>query len=809
MKARMYCDTSSMTARLRDWRLPLLLVVTALMALAVPVRAATLAVQPPQSLVDISGQLAPAIAGLGGAVETRMKSGAMQDNAAVAHARAELDRVVNAHLLAAGPGASPAQLDEFGRNAHDHLQQSAALLRSADRRSALEREYHTIVDAIAAQIKTSAGHDWKMMGRVVAREYSVELQRAMEDLRLRSERLLVAHRHDPAVLAALDTSIARFAALLAARARQLASGEGGQWLVQLQSRIDQLGSLGHRIAALDRSGNAALADFQSAGLALVSAAHQLYATSPSGSAAATAAPAAAMVRQDGGRWQWSVAAAIMVSLLLLMARPLRRVPAPVRRFMVAMRRRASRGSRAHIQHGEYMQAHDPLTRLPNRRKLVSHLQAVLEQARHAGERVAVLFIDLDDFKTINDSVSHGFGDRVLVSIAEEVSRLAGPTAFVARQGGDEFAVVLQLPRENMDPAGLGHRLLQAFTRSISVDDRELSLSISVGAAVYPEHAGCADTLLSAADAAVFHAKASGRGRLSVFSPLLLEAAAARFRIEQGLRRAIQCGELELLYQPEVSARTLRVNVLEALVRWRMPDGTLAPPGEFLAVAEETGLICDLGHWVLRRAIETAAQWRRDGDESLRVAVNVSARQLLEKGFVARVTDLLAEAGLPARCIELELTENALQTGPETIEVLRALHAAGIAVALDDFGTGYSSLASLERLPLSRVKLDRSLIAGIHTSERARAIMKSVSSLCRKLRFDVVAEGIEHGEQLARLLPEKAMHLQGFLIGKPVGAEQVPGLVMRMPWHMASLLGHGRGTGPTGQYDKSGALVASG
>jgi EAL domain-containing protein (putative c-di-GMP-specific phosphodiesterase class I) len=371
---------------------------------------------------------------------------------------------------------------------------------------------------------------------------------------------------------------------------------------------------------------------------------------------------------------------------------------------------------------------------------------------------------------------------------------------VARHGGDEFAVVLRATGDEEDPAGLGRRLLQAFTQSISVDGRELSLGISVGAAVFPDHARCADSLLSAADAAVFHAKASGRGRLAIFTPPLLEAASTRFRIEQGLRQAIQRDELELVYQPEVCARTLRVNTMEALLRWRRADGTLAPPGEFLAVAEETGLICDLGHWVLRRAIETAASWRRDGREGFKVAINVSARQLLESGFVARVTALLAEAQLPASCIELELTENALQTGPETIEVLHALHAAGIAVALDDFGTGYSSLASLEQLPLSRVKLDRSLIASIHTSERSRAIVKSVAGLCRKLRLDVVAEGIEHGEQLALLLSEKAMHLQGYLISRPVGAEQVPALAARMPWHMATL----------GQaFGKPGALLASG
>jgi diguanylate cyclase (GGDEF)-like protein len=754
-----------------------------LLAAAVWCVALAASAQPP-SAAGVSTALTAAIADLDRAVATRLQAPAAPGDAQLANARAGLDREISAYVLAAAPSVPPRQLDDFARDARAHLLQSATLLQGAERRSAMEREYKQVLESMAAQVQVSSDHGWKIMGRTVARDYSVELQRAMADLRLRSESLLVAHRPDPRVSAALDASLERFSTLLDARAPQLVRGEGGEWLRQLRSQLERTRSLGHRIAALDRSGSANLADFQSAGFALAASAQALYTKVPPGQQATAAAGAPLPVQTDA-RWQLPVTGVVMS--LLVIAAATRRVPASVRRFMLAMRRRLSRHSRAHTLQGEYLQAHDPLTKLPNRRELVSHLQATLQQAGQTSGRVAVLFIDLDNFKTINESVSHGFGDRVLVRIAEHVSRLAGPGAFVARQGGDEFAVVQLVGPDEIDPAGLGQRLLHAFRHAIHVDDRELSLSISVGAAVYPDHAGCADSLLSAADAAVFHAKASGRGRLSVFSPLLLEAAATRFRIEHGLRCAIQRGELELVYQPEVSARTLRVSAVEALVRWRRPDGTLAPPGEFLAVAEETGLICDLGHWVLRSAIGTAACWRRAGHD-LVMAINVSARQLLESGFVDRVTELLAEAELPASCIELELTENALQTGPETIGILRALQAAGIAVALDDFGTGYSSLASLEQLPLSRVKLDRSLIAGIHTSERSRAIVKSVSALCRKLRFGVVAEGIEHGAQLAQLLPEKAMRLQGYLISRPIGAEQVPALLARMPAHMAALLG---------------------
>jgi EAL domain-containing protein (putative c-di-GMP-specific phosphodiesterase class I) len=294
-------------------------------------------------------------------------------------------------------------------------------------------------------------------------------------------------------------------------------------------------------------------------------------------------------------------------------------------------------------------------------------------------------------------------------------------------------------------------------------------------------------LLSAADVALFHAKASGRKQLGLFSPALLQAASERFRIEQGLRRAIDGGEFELFFQPEVAFATFTTNVLEALLRWRTSRGTYVAPGEFLAVAEQSGLILEIGDWVLTRAIQRTGAWSRAGRTDVRVAINVSARQLLQPGFVTRVKELLEAERLPASCIELELTENVLQTDSATVGVLRTLRSEGIAVALDDFGTGYSSLASLEQLPLTRVKLDRSLIAGIHTSSRSLSIAQSIIDLCRKLGLEITAEGVEYREQLSLLIPERTVHIQGFLVSRPVPEAEVPRLIEGLPARMRALL----------------------
>jgi diguanylate cyclase (GGDEF)-like protein len=429
---------------------------------------------------------------------------------------------------------------------------------------------------------------------------------------------------------------------------------------------------------------------------------------------------------------------------------------------------------------------DPLTGIANRRQLFGALNEALERARASGERVGVFFLDIDNFKTLNDSMGHPYGDRVLVAIARRLEAIARDRGFAARLGGDEFTLVQLRAADAEAILAFGTSIVRAFDTPLMVDDREVIVSVSVGASVFPDHERDAEALLRAADAALFRAKALGRSQLALFTPELLVTASTKFAIEQRLRRAIQNDEFELFYQPLVNTETLEVVLVEALVRWRMPDGGYRLPGEFLSVAEESGLIVEISDWVLRTAIRTAARWHRGAWPDARVAVNVSPRQFLDYRFVSKLEELLREYELPARCLELELTESVLQTGAHTIKTLDQLRAIGVAVALDDFGTGYSSLASLQQLPLTRVKLDRSLIDGIDGSTRSASIARATIALCRSLGLAVTAEGVERIEQLAMLLPHPAMSLQGYLISRPVSANNLLTLLGNLPAHCAEL-----------------------
>jgi len=431
--------------------------------------------------------------------------------------------------------------------------------------------------------------------------------------------------------------------------------------------------------------------------------------------------------------------------------------------------------------------HDPLTGLPNRRELFVLLNAAIQRAQAGSEQVAVFFLDIDNFKYINDSMGHAFGDRVLVSLARRLQEAAHDFGFAARLGGDEFTVVCEHARSSEAIRAAGTSIVQAFQKPLTVDGRDLIVSVSVGASIYPEHETHSEGLLKAADAALFRAKAMGRSQLSVFTPELLEAAAAKFTLEQGLRRAIERGEFELVFQPEISVETLRPVLVEALIRWRTPDGTLLLPGEFLAVAEESGLIMEISDWVLQSAIEAAAHWHHGAWPDVCVAINVLPRQLIDTGFVERLRDLLRTHRLPSRCIEIELTESVLQTGPATIDALKRLRAHGIAIALDDFGTGYSSLASLEQLPLTRIKLDRSLIAGIDNSPRAAAIANAIIVMCQGLGLNITAEGVERPEQFAMLVRHRGMCMQGYLLAHPTSRDELIPLLEVVAQRSADLL----------------------
>jgi diguanylate cyclase (GGDEF)-like protein len=541
-------------------------------------------------------------------------------------------------------------------------------------------------------------------------------------------------------------------------------------------------------------------------------------TAPESPAAAPAAapgvvdaPATPLRAAGGGRYLMTVTALVIMFITAISIATVRAVLTPVRRILRATARVAKGDMQARVPRGgireldtlagafnemaarlaeaqaasrsqqesleetvlqrthklQQLAQQDPLTSLPNRRHLSTLLNAAIERADRENRYVGVYFLDIDNFKNFNDSLGHVFGDRVLMSVANRLEEIADGLGFVARLGGDEFTLVYEGAISIEAIQSTGWDLVHAFQKLVSVDDRELSISTSVGASIFPLHEQDADSLLRAADAALFRAKELGRGQLALFTPELTETAARRFSIEQGLRRAIQNSEFELAYQPEINLADSQVGIVEALLRWRMPDGRLAKPAEFLAVAEQSGLISEINDWVLRTALRDASSWYHGGWPNACVAVNISARQLLDQRFVEQLLALTLENKLPANCIELELTEMVLQTGAGTIAALRVLQSAGFGIVLDDFGTGYSSLTSLEQLPLSRIKLDRSLIAGIDTSTRSAAIARAIIDLCEGLGLPVTAEGVERPEQFAWLLGCRAMYLQGYLLSDAV------------------------------------------
>jgi diguanylate cyclase (GGDEF)-like protein len=421
---------------------------------------------------------------------------------------------------------------------------------------------------------------------------------------------------------------------------------------------------------------------------------------------------------------------------------------------------------------QFLAQHDPLTRLPNRRQLFAYLEEELRRAGAVESRIVLLALDLDNFKTVNDTLGHHIGDQLLQSVAERLSGCELQRRFVARLGGDEFTIVCEVDASVGAVDALAARMVEQFQRAVFLENHNLSIGVSVGAAVFPEHAPDAASLLRAADAALFHAKEAGRNCYSVYGPQLLEAASKHFKIEQDLRRALEDKEFELFYQPQLNLDTLLLGSVEVLIRWRHADGTLLMPGQFLAVAERSGLIKEISEWVLETAIKRAAQWRAAGWTDAVVAVNLSAQQLYDPAFPMRLEAILRKYSLPPQALEIELTESALQTGPATIQALHWLRSFGVAIALDDFGTGYSSLTSIEQLPLTRVKIDRSLIKDIDRSPRYAAIVRSVIGLCRSLGVAVTAEGIERHSQFAFLHAQGGVDVQGYFIAKPMPANEM-------------------------------------
>ena len=419
----------------------------------------------------------------------------------------------------------------------------------------------------------------------------------------------------------------------------------------------------------------------------------------------------------------------------------------------------------------YLARFDPLTGLLNRSAWQDHAQDVLRHAVRHDDRCAVLFLDLDHFKTVNDSLGHAAGDRLLAQVACRLSGCVREEDLVARLGGDEFVILLSRLAHTEEPARVAERVLEALARPLQIDGQPLHLGASVGIALYPADGGEIDTLLKHADTAMYEAKESGRNAYRIFLPEMTQRVTRRLQTEAELRRAIEIGELRLHYQPQVDGATGRVCGCEALVRWQHAERGLLSPDQFIPFAEQSGLIVPLGEWVLREACLQQVRWRDAGLPPLDVAVNISALQFRRRDFVATVARVLAETGADPARIELEITESALMDAtPELVASFDQLVALGLTLALDDFGTGYSSLSYLKRLPLRRLKIDRSFVDGLPDNPEDVAITSATLSLARDLGMEVVAEGVETEEQRAYLRSRGCGAMQGYLFSRPLGVK---------------------------------------
>ena len=432
---------------------------------------------------------------------------------------------------------------------------------------------------------------------------------------------------------------------------------------------------------------------------------------------------------------------------------------------------------------EHLAHYDPLTELPNRLLAQLRLAHALEQAQRRHCKVGVLFIDLDQFKTVNDSLGHLAGDQLLRAIAQRLSERLRQQDTLARLGGDEFLIVLEGLQRPEEAATVAQTLIGLLTRPFTLlsSDQEIYLGASIGISLYPDDGLSVGELIQHADTTVYQAKAKGRNTYQFYTETLTRAAHERLDMESRLRRGLERGEFLLHYQPLVAVGDGRIIGAEALVRWQPPGEALVPPLRFIPLAEETGLIVALGEWVLRAACVQAQIWREAGLPPLLLTVNLSAQQFQQPGLIEQLRALLADTGLPATSLELEITESALmQQGQDAVAMLMALKDLGVRLAIDDFGTGYSSLAYLKRFPLDKLKIDQSFVRDIPNDPGDMGITAAIIALARTLRLEALAEGVETAEQLAFLREQGCDTYQGYLFSRPVPAEEFA-LRLRTSW----------------------------
>jgi diguanylate cyclase (GGDEF)-like protein/PAS domain S-box-containing protein len=425
----------------------------------------------------------------------------------------------------------------------------------------------------------------------------------------------------------------------------------------------------------------------------------------------------------------------------------------------------------------YLAQYDALTDLPNRRHLADSLEDAIAQARRHGGRAAVMFVDLDRFKNVNDMLGHGVGDQLLVQAAQRLQACARPGDVVARLGGDEFALVLPELADNGDASAVAGRIVAALGQPFRLQGQELFVSASVGIASYPEHGATAELLLQNADTAMYGAKNDGRNNYRFFLAEMQEQSARRLQMETQLRQALERGEFLLHYQPKLELAGGAISGFEALLRWNHPQRGLVPPLEFIAILEDTGLILPVGEWVIGEVCRQLEAWRRQGPAPAPVAINLSARQLQQADLAGAIERIVAGAAIDPALLEFELTESMLMADPEAAVVtLTRIKALGMRLSVDDFGTGYSSLSYLKRFPLDALKIDRTFVRDLPGDSDDAAITRAVIRLAHSLNLKVVAEGVENIEQLRELELYGCDEIQGYYVGRPLPADDCAALL---------------------------------
>ncbi len=425
----------------------------------------------------------------------------------------------------------------------------------------------------------------------------------------------------------------------------------------------------------------------------------------------------------------------------------------------------------------YMAFHDPLTGLANRSLFYDRMEKSLSRAKRNNTNLALLLIDIDRFKNINDSLGQEAGDLFLKKVADILKNVLRDTDTIARLGGDEFIVVLENVNDALSIENVAQKLLDSLAKPVSILGNEITCTASIGISLFPKDGQSTDKLLRSADLAMYRAKSSGKNRLQFFLSAMTDTAMNYLLLENELRKAIEKNDLVLHYQPQIDLSTNQIVGVEALVRWEHPVRGLISPMEFIPLAEETGLIEPIGEWVLYHACKSFSRWKNKGLDLGKIAINLSARQFRQENFENILENILVKTGLAARYLELEITETSvMENAGKTVNLLHDLNKMGLSLAIDDFGTGYSSLSYLKKFPIHKLKVDRSFIKDVDRDEGGAAITKSIIDLGHNMSLEVIAEGVERETQKKWLIDKGCDQVQGYFYSKPLSEDELMRLV---------------------------------